>query len=193
MNWYSVFYWLTVSDGVKSFFNVTSNIFTWFAVLSFLALIGVTIGKMVAASENNCKNDEEEKVDSDVRVLIKARIYVRNFFYVMLGLSLITWLGWVTTPTKKDCIMIIAGGTVGNFLQSDSNARQLPADVMKLAHVALLSWQEQIKDISPEDRKVLGIQSAEEKKKEDFLDKLGTLTKDEIIEQFRKDSTLKIK
>lgn len=79
MNWYSIFYALTVSDGVKNFFDVTSNIFTWFAVLSFLALVGVSIAKSVMVSENRLKNEEDEKVDPDTRSLVKARVYVRNF------------------------------------------------------------------------------------------------------------------
>lgn len=181
MNWYSTFYWLTVSDGVKSFFDVTSNIFTWFAVLSFIGFVIVTIVKAVKISENELKNDEEEKVDPDVRALVKGRVYARNFFYVMLGLSLITWFGYVMTPTKKDCVMIIAGGTIGNFLQSDTNARKIPAEAMKLGVVALQTWQLEIKDFTPEEKKAIGIQSPEEKKREDFKTKLVGMTKEEII------------
>jgi len=181
MNWYSIFYALTVSDGVKSFFDTTSNIFTWFAVLSFICLVCLSIAKAVMAGENNCKTDEEEKVDPEVRAITKARVYTRNFFYTMLGLSLLTWAGYVMTPTKKDCVMIIAGGTIGNFLQSDTNARKIPGEAMKLGVVALQAWQLEIKDFSPEEKKALGIQTPEEKKKEDLKSKLIGMTKEEII------------
>lgn len=194
MNWYSIFYALTISDGVKTFFDTASNIFTWFAVISFIVLVIITIAKAVTAAENNCKTDEEEKVDSETRALFKSRIYVRNFFYVMLGLSLITWAGWVLTPTKKDCVMIIAGGGIANFLTSDTSARKIPAELMKLGVVAIQSWQDQIKDMTPEEKSALGIQTPEEKavakKKDDLVSKVGKMTKEEIVDWLKSDTTL---
>ena len=194
MNWYSIFYALTVSDGVKNFFDHASDIFTWFAVLSFLALIGVSIAKSVMVSENRLKNEEEEKVDPDTRSLVKARVYVRNFFYVMLGLCLITWTGWVLTPTKKDCVMIIAGGGIATFLTSDTSARKIPGELMKLGVVAIQSWQDQIKDFTPEERKAIGIQTEAEKeaakKKDDLVSKVGKMTKEEIVEWLKNDTTI---
>lgn len=194
MNWYSIFYALTVSDGVKSFFDVSSNIFTWFAVLSFLTYIGVSIAKSVMVSENRLKTEEEEKVDPDTRSLVKARVYVRNFFYVMLGLCMITWSGWVLTPTKKDCVMIIAGGGIATFLTSDTSARKIPGELMKLGVVAIQSWQDQIKDFTPEERKAIGIQTEAEKvtakKKDDLVSKVGKMTKEEIVDWLKNDTTI---
>lgn len=190
MNWYSVFYWLTVADGVKNFFDTASNIFTWFAVLSFIGLVFVTIAKAVSISENKLKNEEAEKVDPDTRSLVKARIYTRNFFYVMLALSIVTWFGWVATPTKKDCVMIIAGGGIATFLTSDTNARKIPAELTKLSVVAIQTWQDQIKDMSNDEKKAIGILTPEEKKKEDLLSKVGKMTKEEIINWIKSDTTL---
>ena len=209
MNWYSIFYALTVSDGVKSFFDVSSNIFSWFAVLSFLALIGVSIAKSIMVSENMLKNEEEEKVDPDTRSLVTARVYaksptrttagngikgIRNFFYLMLGLALVTWTGWVLTPTKKDCVMIIAGGGIATFLTSDTCARKIPSELMKLGVVSIQSWQDQIKDMKPEEKVALGIQTPEEKavakKKDDLVSKVGKMTKEEIVNWLKSDTTI---
>lgn len=190
MNWYKIFYALTVSDGVKSFFDTTSNIFTFFAVLSFIALVIISVFKAATAAENKIKDDASEKVDPETRTFAKARVWVRNFFYVMLGLSLVTWVGWAATPTKKDCVMIIAGGGIATFLTSDTNARKIPAELTKLSVVAIQSWQDQIKDMSIEDKKAIGIQTPEEKKKEDLKQKLVGMTKEEIIKFIEGDSTL---
>lgn len=188
MNWYSIFYALTVSEGIKNFFDVTSNIFSWLAVISLIILVILSIAKIASISENKLKDEASEKVDPDSRSLSLARTYIRNFFYIMLGLCLFTWIGYVITPTKKDCVMIIAGGTIGNFLQADTNARKIPGEVMKLGVVALQAWQDQIKDMTPEEKKAIGIQTPEEKKKEDLKSKLVGMTKEEIIKYV--DSTL---
>lgn len=39
MNYYSVFYWLTVADGVKSVFDTFSNIFTFLSVIFCIAQV----------------------------------------------------------------------------------------------------------------------------------------------------------
>ena len=190
MNWYSIFYALTVSDGVKQFFDTASNIFTWFAVLSFIVLVGVTIAKAVMVSENNLSTEEEEKVDPDTRSLVRVRVYVRNFFYTMLALSIVTWAGWVVTPTKKDCVMIIAGGGIATFLTSDTNARKIPSELTKLSVVAIQSWQDQVKDMTTDEKKAIGIQTPEEKKKDDLISKVGKMTKEEIVDWLKSDTTL---
>ena len=193
MNWYSIFYALTVSDGIKQFFDTSSNIFTWFAVLSFIALAIVTILKSVTVAENKLKTVEEEKVDPETRTVVALRGYIKTFFYTMLGLALVTWFGWVITPTKKDCVMIIAGGGIATFLTSDTNARAIPGELTKLGVVAIQAWQDQIKDFTPEERKTIGIQTPEEKKQSDLLDKVGKMTKEEIIEWLKSEDALNLK
>ncbi len=190
MNWYTVFYALTVSEGVKSFFDATSDIFTWLAVLSFIVFCIGFIGKSVTISSNTIETLEDEKVDPDARAFENVKKYSLKFMYLMIALSLITWFGYVATPTKKDCVMIIAGGTIGNFLQSDTNARKIPSELTKLSVVALQTWQDQIKDFSPEEREALGIQTPTEKKKVDLVKKLSDMTKDEIIKFIESDTAL---
>jgi len=46
INYYNVFYFLTVSDGVKEVFDTFSNFFTFFTVVSLIAFaiaVGATI------------------------------------------------------------------------------------------------------------------------------------------------------
>lgn len=130
--WYKIFYWLTVADGVKSFFDTASNIFTTFAVLSFIAWVICSIGYANMVQENRSKTEEEDKTDPGIRGWVKLRIIFRNFMYPMIVLACLTWLGYVLMPTKRDALVIIAGGAVGNFITSDSSAKVLPAEVMTL-------------------------------------------------------------
>lgn len=184
---YSVFYWLTRADSVKDFFDTTSNIFTWLCIISGIIYVILSVMNAVTISENKLKNEGEEKTDPDFRAVQIGRKYLARLFYTMLPLALITWTCWVFTPTKKDCMLIVAGGAVGNFITSDSSARSIPADITKFLH---LSLNKEIDDLSKETqqdiKKELGIQTPKEK----LLDKVANLTKDEIINYIKNDTTI---
>ena len=184
MNWYNVFYWLTVSSGVKSFFDVTSNIFTSAAIASFIIFVILIIVKSINISDNKLKTSNDDNTDPDFRGVSLAEKYVKHIFYISLGLSLFTWMGYVVTPTKKDCLLIITGGSIGNFVTSDSSAKQIPADAMKFLH---LSLQKEIKELDKETQEI--IMNQVPSKKNDFVDKIKTLSKDELIKFVQSDST----
>lgn len=182
-NWYSIFYWLTVSDGVKKIFDTTSDIFTWFSVIFFIAYCIAIIGSACTISSSNLRNKEDEDNDSDLRSWRFFKKYVTIPFYAFTVLAIITWTGYVATPSKKDCLMIIAGGAVGNFITTDSSAKQLPANVM--AYLNLNLKDEILKLQNP-------IKSEPTKtKKDDLLDKAATLSKEELINYLKNDTTIK--
>lgn len=178
MNYYNVFYWLTVADGVKSVFDTFSNLFTFFTVISlilYVVMIGVNIEYVPKASEEDKKS-----------IHFWHRFAARTF-WISFTLCFVTWLGWVMTPTKKDCLMIVAGGAVGNFITQDSSAKALPADITRYLH---LSLNKEIEDLSKETqsdiKKELGIKQTP---KEEFVDKVKSMTKEQIIEYLQKDTT----
>lgn len=183
MNYYSVFYWLTVSDSVKKCFDYFSSTFTLFAILSFIALIITIVGKSVTVSNEKLTDAAKDSTNPDLRAWETARKLSARIFYPMLILCVITWFGFVLTPTKKDCLLIIAGGAVGNFITSDSSAKQLPSDVTKFLHMSL---QEQMKDLSSDVKKELGVQSPKEK----LIDDVKNMTKEEIIKRLETDTTI---
>ena len=187
---YSVFYWLTRADSVKQFFDTSSNIFTVLAVIAFIGYIVCSIAKAIQASENNIKDDAEEKTDADVRSWETSRKFFSKFAYTMLPFAIVFWLGYVFTPTKKECLLIVAGGAVGNFITSDSSARALPADITKFLH---LSINKEIEDLSAETKEdikgELGIKSPKDK----LIDNIKDLSKEQILEYFKKDTTIKLK
>lgn len=181
-NYYNVFYWLTVSDGVKLFFDESSNIFT---VGSIVALIGLVICSLFRASCATTSEEEDKKNDS-VRSWEIARKYFSRIFYTLLPLAIICWMGYVLTPTKKDCLMIVAGGAVGNFIQSDSSSKALPADVTKFLH---LSLKKEISSLGEDVKREFDMQTPKEK----LMDKVKELSKEQLIEYLKVDSTITVK
>lgn len=122
-NFYQIFYWITVADNVKSFLDGASNFFTWMAILS---TIGFFICTGVVSSFTS-KYQEDKYKTWDV-----WKKGFKSFAIPFWILMFITWLGFVATPSKKDALIIIAGGTVGNFITQDSSAKKVPSEVMEL-------------------------------------------------------------
>lgn len=164
MNWYKIFYWLTVSDSVKIVF----------ATVTIISLIFTLIGTIVAFGWLD--NDPYEEWKKFPKVLYKV-------FFIM---TIVFGLSWVFTPSKTDCLLIIAGGSVGNFIASDSSSQAIPTDITKFLHMGL---QKQIQELGEDAKRDLGMQTPKEK----FMDKIGNLTKDEIINLMKTDTTLQLK
>ena len=186
MNYYSVFYWISVADGVKRFFGTSSTIFCFFTVVLFLCALVCVFGKNVTISEGNLSTKEEEDKDPDFRSWDGFQKQSLRWFYVSLILCLITWTAWVFVPSKKDCLLIVAGGAVGNFLTTDSSSKQLPADITRFLHSEL---QKDIASVNDDAKKELGIKA--KTPKQTLLEKAQSMTKDELVKYI--DSTNLIK
>ena len=93
-----------------------------------------------------------------------------RFFWISMILCMITWLGYMVTPTKKDALVIIAGGAVGTFIASDSSAKQIPYEMTLLLREKLKSE----------------IQELKAPKVSDVADTLKEKTKEELIELLKK-------
>jgi fucose 4-O-acetylase-like acetyltransferase len=177
MNWYSIFYWVTRADSVKDFFDVTSNLFTTLAVLFFVALVIISAVGPSIISDNKLKSAEDEKTDPGYRGFIRMRGYFATLFYTMLALSLVTWAGYVFTPTKKETLLIIAGGGAMQFLTTDSAAKQIPHELSTFVVTELKSMAK--------DAKVdLGIASQRDK----ILEEAKDMTSQELIERVKADT-----
>jgi hypothetical protein len=163
MNWYEIFYWVTVADNIKDFFDTSSNIFTWFAVIGFIVFILVSLFTSIEVS----KNPESD----DSKALKLAKKASAGFFYTSLVISLITWFGYMACPSKKDALIIIAGGTVGNFITSDSSAKAIPAEAMLLLRSKIKS---EINELNLDGAIGDGTQKT--------VDTLSTKTKEELLE-----------
>lgn len=161
MNWYSIFYWLTVADGIKDFFDTVSN-WTLFFTIVFFVLYWVAFG---IYHDSRMKDDEEN--DKQAKYWFKI---IRSTFFFFFTIMLVTWTAYVLIPSKKDALIIIAGGAVGNFITTDTSARQVPAEVMNLLRAKI---KEEIASTS-----INGVK-----------DTLESLTKEQLIEQLHKKGT----
>jgi hypothetical protein len=164
MNWYSVFYWLTVDDVVKKFFDTASDVFTTFTIISLMGFIIMSIGYANAISSENSKTEDEDKVNPDIRSWKLGKKIFGSVMYISLALALITWCGFIFVPNKKDALLIITGGAVGNFITSDSSAKQIPAEAMTLLRDKI---REEIKDVHIKD--IIITDTLKNKTKEELL------------------------
>lgn len=179
MNWYTIFYWVTVADNAITFFGWMAAIFTIFTIIFLIVRLTTDTETVEVKSE---KDYSYEKFwYSNTTKTSRKRVY--RFAYTFMLFSIFGWAGIVFTPSKKDCLLIIAGGSAATFLSTDSSAKQLPADVAKFLHMSL---KKETEDLGSEARQELGIETTKEK----FLREAGKLTKEELIERFKNDSTL---
>lgn len=163
MNWYKIFYWLTVADNVKTVFLVLAVACGIFTIIATIGAYG--------AFENPYKEWES---------------FSKRVYKVMVIIFLLSGLLWTFTPSKTDCLLIIAGGSVGNFITSDSSSRAIPADITKFLHLKL---QDQILSSSDDIKRQLNMQSPKEK----LMDKVKDLTKEQLIDYLKNDSTITVK
>lgn len=130
INWYKIFYYISMADGVKHFFDVFSGWFTGFSIISGIAMLIMYI--TINATDNYDNTERTLKM----KTIFRPTSY---FFYFSFVMCLITWFGYVALPNKKDSMVIIAGGAVGTFITSDSSARQLPSEALLLLRTKMRS------------------------------------------------------
>lgn len=156
MDYYKLFYFLTTADSIKHTFDIFSN---WFMIFSILTAIIYVIVFIISKSEGNSQQN--------VKDLLLWRKYMSRSFWFSFIMMTLLWTAWAFTPTKKDAILILAGGAIGNFITSDSSAKQIPAELTLLVREKL---KEEIKEI----------------KSENITDTLASKSKEELIELLKK-------
>lgn len=138
MNWYTLFYWVSVADSVKHFFDWWSDFFTWFTVLSLiLYAIMVVCKALQVGSEDLVEGKEHENSAYRALDLVGRKSFV--IFRLCLIFALITWALFVLIPTKKDFLIILAGGAVGTYIAGDSSIKALPHEATELLREGIKS------------------------------------------------------
>ena len=155
MNYTSLFYWLTVADNAKTFFITFIIIFT---IISAIATIGYLL------------NDGEYEQDDQKMA--------RKWMWWSYPFMILFWSLFIFTPSKKDALLIVAGGQTMNFLSSDSTAKQIPHDVLNFVSFELQS-------MAKEAKLELGIYSQKEK----IIQEAKSMTSDQLMEKMKTDST----
>lgn len=157
MNWYTVFYLFSLSDKI-------STIFGTLAVFTGLCLAIVLISPLF--SDGGWGKEE-------------WKTWRRFFFPFFITFSFFIST-WTLVPTKKDMLMIIAGGSVGNFIMSDDNAKAIPSDITRFLRKEILEATANFND-TEQIKEALGIETEKEK--------LMKLSKEELVKLLTSDST----
>lgn len=136
MNWYKMFYLMSVADRLQGFFFWFGLISSTISLIALIVWLYYRLDSDYGLSQNN----------DDLESAKNARRWVFVFWFPCIFF----WFCWVATPSKKDAILIVAGGAVGQFVANDSSAQKLPSDVARFLRVKILeetqsvNWKEEI-------------------------------------------------
>jgi hypothetical protein len=115
MNWYKLFYWLTVAENAKTFFVVFLTIFTIICVIA-------TSCYLVNVADSHSESGERMS---------------RKWMWWSYPFAILFWALYIFTPNRKDSLLIIAGGGTMEFLTNDSTAKQIPHELSNFVVVQL--------------------------------------------------------
>ena len=168
MNWYIIFYIMSIADSLGTFS-------IWIAVLATITLIICSILKMPAELMN-----DGSPVREDQRIFEKdneqGRRNLNKIWRLAIIFTVVFWFLYIAIPDRKDMILIVAGGTVGEFVANDENAQKLPSEVFQYLRKEVLEATTELDgELSKEIRKELGM-----KTKEQILKELNSLSEEEL-------------
>lgn len=161
MNWYSLFYWLTVADNAKTMFVVFIGIFT---LISLVA----TIGYLFAVHTDGKGQTQDDK---------NTQRMARKWMWWSYPFMILFWSLYIFTPDKKDALLIVAGGGTMEFLTTDSTAKQIPHELSSFVVT-------QLKNMGEEAKVELGIQS----QKDRILDEAKNMTTQQLLDKMKVDT-----
>ena len=153
MNYTKLFYWLTVADNAKTMFITFMILFTVIAAIATIAFIFT--------------GDEPDNQRMS-----------RKWMWGSYPFMIFFWSLFIFTPSKKDALLIVAGGQTMNFLTTDSTAKKIPHELSSFV-------VSELKNMAKEAQVDLGIQNQKEK----ILEQAKTMTAMEIVEKMKVDST----
>lgn len=156
MDYTSLFYWLVVADNAKTAFLTFAIIF---GIISAIAILV------------NLLNDRAED-EGEVQGISRKWIWWATPFAVVF--ILLT----VFTPSKRDSLLIVAGGGALNFLTTDSSAKQIPHELTTFVVTEL-------KSMAKESEVDLNIQGEKEK----IVEEAKQMTAQELMNRMKIDST----
>jgi hypothetical protein len=163
MNYTSLFYWLVVADNARSLFIVLIIIFTAVAGISTLCYF---ISSSTAGYNGQSKDDEQNQA------------MARKWIWWSYPFAIFFWFLLIFTPSKKDALLIVAGGQTLNFLANDKSAKQIPSE---LSNFVLT----EVKNLAADAKVDLGIANQKDK----ILEKAKKMTTEELMAEMKKDTT----
>lgn len=124
MNWYLLFY----------LFSIVERLSTACVIMTILCVGGIIL--TFTLIETYYVDEKDEVNNARLR---RWRPWLVSTGFLFLSFSIVI-------PTKKDLLLIIAGGAVGNFVTSDSSAKALPADLTRFLRGQILKASADLKE-----------------------------------------------
>lgn len=163
MNYIKLFYWLVIADNARDMFISFTVIFTIIAIISTLCFI---FGRE-DDGYLTCPND-------GLAERSKKWIWFSYPFLILF------WGLYIFTPSKKDALLIVAGGGTLNFLTTDSTAKKIPHEMSNFILTEL-------KNIAVENQVELNIKDQKNK----ILEETKKMNSEELLQKMKSDSILK--
>lgn len=161
MDYTKLFYWLTVADNAKTLFVTFIVIFTIIACISTICFI---VGRY---EDGSCNKD-------GLAERSKRWVWFSYPFLILF------WSLYIFTPSKKDALLIVAGGQTLNFLTTDESTKQIPSE---LSNFILL----ELKSMASDAKVELGLKQT----KEQLIEKAKSMTTEELIKELKVNPELK--
>jgi len=154
MNFYWIFYLYSIVNNLSTFFGWFCVIFTLISVVSWVLFF---VGKGGTVNSDNTETEKQYFAS-----LAKG---TRPWVWWATTFMTIFWLAYVATPSKKDMLLIVIGGTVGNYITTDKNAKQLPNDVVVWMRAEILKATSELKVDLGDKKKTMQESQLEDLKK----------------------------
>lgn len=150
MNWYFIFYLFSLADKISS---VSGSLAVITTILLFITLFIGLFG-----SDGSWDS-------SDWKIW-------RKFLFIFTPFAFFFASIYMLVPDRKDMLLIIAGGSVGEFVTSDENAKEIPSDVARFLRKEILEATAEMDDPQAV-KEALGLEAEvdtlKEKSKEELI------------------------
>jgi hypothetical protein len=166
MDFMKLFYWIAVADNARTFFGWAIAIFMIIFVVAIIAHIAIAFTEYYGETK-----DEDMKKDLKI---------ARNYMFRTAPFLVLFWMLYVFTPTKRDAILIVGGGTTLNYLTTDSTARQIPHELTDYVVT-------EIRNLAKESEVELNVKTTKER----IIEEAKDLSTEELLEKMKKDSNFK--
>ena len=138
MSWYWIFYLIAMAD------NLSVAFLTLWIIAGILSVIAMLFwifrGNEGGPDDETYSNSEEEAQMIGKRSTRLMKVFI-PLFTIFLTLYLFM-------PNRNNLILIVAGGSVGQFLADDENAREIPHEIFELLRLELRQEIDEIKQIN---------------------------------------------
>lgn len=131
MNWYKLFYFVSIADGIREALNT-------------LAIIGCVAGGVLLFILFVGSNMMDDFSAKDLALVASTKKTCRRALRWIIPVSIFAFLLSVLIPSKRDGLLILAGGAVGTYIAGDSSIKALPKEATELLREKI---REEVKEI----------------------------------------------